>query len=81
VQDVTPDFDGVTAPSYSARMIDARFLPSAADIRDRLTDCLREADLLRQLLRMAERAEYYRECDRRAAERRRRACRGPKNAA
>jgi hypothetical protein len=45
-------------------------LPHAQAVRDRLTDCLRETHLLRKILRVAERADYYRECDRRAKARR-----------
>lgn len=38
-------------------------LPSAALVRDRLGDVLREERLLRMLLRLAERAEDYAEAD------------------
>jgi hypothetical protein len=38
-------------------------LPTVAQVRGRLTDALREVTLLKQLLRLAERAERYRECD------------------
>jgi hypothetical protein len=42
-------------------------------LRDRLTDAMREAELLRSLLKLAERAERYRERDQEvAAERRQR---------
>jgi hypothetical protein len=39
-------------------------LPRPATVRDRLGDALREVELLRLLLRLAERAEHYRSCDR-----------------
>ncbi len=39
-------------------------LPHPKLVRDRLGDALREVELLRRLLRVAERAEEYREYDR-----------------
>jgi hypothetical protein len=41
-----------------------RALPSPQRIRHRLGDALREVELLRRLLRLAERAAEYRACDR-----------------
>jgi hypothetical protein len=38
-------------------------LPPADELRDRLGDALREVDLLRSLIRVAERADRYRERD------------------
>ena len=46
-------------------------LPPPLHIRHRLGDALREVELLRALLRLAERAEAYRHCDRNAGYRRR----------
>jgi hypothetical protein len=43
-----------------------QLLPCPAAVRERLGDALREVELLRKLLRLAERAEEYRECDRAA---------------
>lgn len=37
--------------------------PPAAVIRDRLGDALREVELLRGLLKLAERVDHYRELD------------------
>ena len=45
-------------------------LPPPHVVRDRLGDALREVELLRSLLRIAEKAEDYRECDRDALFRR-----------
>ncbi|GEM_PF-7028038 len=39
-------------------------LPPPQVVRDRLGDALREVELLRGLLRIAEKAAEYRECDR-----------------
>jgi hypothetical protein len=38
-------------------------LPPPEKVRAKLGDTLREVELLRRLLRLAERAERYRECD------------------
>jgi hypothetical protein len=46
-------------------------LPHPADVRNRLGDALREVELLRRLLVLAERAELYRECDQERASTRR----------
>jgi hypothetical protein len=43
-------------------------IPPAEEVRHRLGDALREVELLRRLLNMAERAEAYRDCDRRLPE-------------
>ena len=43
-------------------------LPPARAIRRRLGDALREVQLLRGLLRIAERAEFYKEHDQKQAE-------------
>jgi hypothetical protein len=43
-------------------------LPPANEVRRRLGDALREVQILRGLLRLAERAERYRERDREVAE-------------
>jgi hypothetical protein len=40
-------------------------IPPPQSVRDRLGDALREVQLLRRLLRLADLAERYRECDRR----------------
>jgi hypothetical protein len=45
-------------------------IPSEATLRQRLTNALREVQLIRRLLPVAEKISYYRECDRRALERR-----------
>ncbi len=39
-------------------------LPTPQTVRNRLGDVLREAELLRRLLKLSERAEQYREWDR-----------------
>jgi hypothetical protein len=39
-------------------------MPPPQVVRDRLGDALREVELLRGLLRIAEKADDYRECDR-----------------
>jgi hypothetical protein len=39
-------------------------LPAPEKVRDRLGDALREVELLRSLLRLSERAQHYRDCDR-----------------
>jgi hypothetical protein len=39
-------------------------IPAPEDVRYRLGDALREVELLRRLLRLAERAEQYRDIDR-----------------
>jgi hypothetical protein len=41
-------------------------LPTAGEVRHQLGDALREVELLRGLLRLAERAERYRQSDREA---------------
>jgi hypothetical protein len=43
-------------------------LPTPAELHDRLGRALREVDLCRRLLRVAERAERFRAADRREAE-------------
>jgi len=43
-------------------------LPSSKKVNNCLGDALRQVRLLRGLLRLAERAELYRDCDRAAAE-------------
>jgi hypothetical protein len=45
-------------------------IPPVASVRRKLGRALREVDLLQRLLRVAERAEFYRECDRQADKRR-----------
>jgi hypothetical protein len=37
-------------------------LPAPSEVREKLGAALREAELLRRLLRLAERAEKYRQC-------------------
>jgi len=39
-------------------------VPPPGQIRARLSDALREAELLRKLLKVAEAAEHFRQCDR-----------------
>jgi hypothetical protein len=46
-------------------------LPAPREVRDRLADVLREAELLRALLRLSERAARYRERDQELIEERR----------
>jgi hypothetical protein len=43
-------------------------LPTPAELNERLSRALREVDLCRRLMRVAERAEQFREADRRHAE-------------
>lgn len=45
-------------------------MPSVQEVRYQLGDALREVELLRGLLRLAERAERYREVDREMVNRR-----------
>lgn len=40
--------------------------PSVLVIRERLGDALREVELLRKLMKIAEKAEMYKRCDERA---------------
>jgi hypothetical protein len=44
-------------------------LPTEAEIEDRLCRALREADLCRRLLRVARRADQFRQSDRRGLDR------------
>ena len=46
-------------------------LPQPREIRMRLGDAMREVELLRALLKVAERAERYRRCDEKTATMRR----------
>ena len=39
-------------------------LPTPAQVRNRLTDAMREVALLKQLLRVSESADRYKACDR-----------------
>ena len=43
-------------------------LPRPQAVADRLTDALREVELLRRLLRLCERAEHYQALDRQLSE-------------
>jgi hypothetical protein len=52
-------------PSADAKPL-VHALPTPAQVRDRLTDAMREVVLLRRLLKLSEEAARYRECDRAA---------------